>query len=145
LRGSLPGRQAEILRMWISYHGKEKIQKDSAVFERGKVHYRNLFLPISMGGMGVEAPSDFKFYVTKKDCIFATKYTQGKGKSTECRPLPGYDIEELTSFQMRPYCKLKIEDGPKTALSGHITGITCKRARHPICYYADNPSTRVVV
>lgn len=55
LSGSLPSKSIELLSSYLHRHRKELAEET-----RG----RNLFLPISVGGMGVVAPSGWKSFVT---------------------------------------------------------------------------------
>lgn len=71
LRGSLPGRQSELLKRWFQHHPRSEIEKDTYVFSRSGRHLRNLFLPINQGGMGVVPPLGWKFTVTLADQRYA--------------------------------------------------------------------------
>jgi len=58
LNGTLPGKQKDILAQFISHHGDE-IKKETASFLLGDrwIFHRNIFLPVSLGGMGVLHPT----------------------------------------------------------------------------------------
>jgi len=105
LRGALPGRQSELLRKWMNYHSSEFIKMDTVVQTRKGPHYRNLFLPISLGGMGIDAPHDWKWFATKQDKVFASTRINEYRENYSARPLQGYEITEITSQVSMPYCK----------------------------------------
>lgn len=72
LEGSLPGRGAKLLAHWFNSHAWNEINRDLLVLLKDRtVHYRNIFIPIALGGMGVDAPLGWKFKVTNKDRRFA--------------------------------------------------------------------------
>lgn len=78
LAGSLPGRQCSLLKLWFNHHNYsstgilgQKILADCKVITPKGFHFRNIFLPISMGGMGVDAPNGWKYKVTKLDRKYA--------------------------------------------------------------------------
>jgi hypothetical protein len=73
LDGALPGRSSSLLAHWFNSHPQSEIERDTLVLlPNRKSHKRNLFLPISMGGMGVNAPCDWRFKVTNMDRRFAS-------------------------------------------------------------------------
>lgn len=111
LKGCLPGKQARVAAQFIRLH-KEKIEEESLAVvrlprimaKRGprKIFTtRNIFLPISVGGLGVEPPIGFRFKVTKlqqhiadyKIHSYSAFHTQGMG------PVNGYPIKELPNKQ----------------------------------------------
>jgi len=71
LSGSLPGRQNKLLRHWFNTIGKERIEQDTYVTLPTGRFFRNIFLPIEHGGMGVIPPIGWKFVVLQKDRKFA--------------------------------------------------------------------------
>jgi hypothetical protein len=63
LSGALPGRQVDILKQFISLHKRTLLHEC-----RG----RNLFVPVSLGGMGQLAPLDFTVTYTAKQRQWAS-------------------------------------------------------------------------
>jgi len=131
LKGALPGRAKMLLGEYLSLH-KDKIRrmtlslmrfsckrwKNGREYKKLKAHRRNLFLPQSVGGMGVPCPPKFNFKVSSWDRKVATamisKHQEG-GYTTFSRPLPGrevYQSEEAVSH-LRP-----LSQGQSTLIGG---------------------------
>jgi hypothetical protein len=55
-----------------------------------KVHHRNIFLPQSLGGMGVQKPKGFRSKITLDDKRVAQILLAKKGSVASQRPLPGF-------------------------------------------------------
>jgi len=97
LDGSLPGRGNALLKRFLHRHG-ETIKKETAILvrdRRNRTHMetRNIFLPCSVGGMGILPPEGWKFTTTKfqkeySRILAAVYYTE----ATSQLPLPGYPI-----------------------------------------------------
>jgi hypothetical protein len=101
LKGSLPGRQCDLLRSVLEARYKEA-RKDSfsMILEKGRKprsYHRNMFLPTVFGGLGVDAPVGWKFRITSED----RKVAMGRllsGLSFSVLPsLPGFELESLSS------------------------------------------------
>ena len=94
LDGCLPGRQSEVLR-YILLKRRREVREDSrCLVIQGKRQYevcRNLFLPCSQGGMGIVAPSDWKYCVKKIDRRIAASLVPNGPHSS--LPLPGPPVE----------------------------------------------------
>jgi len=74
LEGSLPGRECRLLAKILSEHHKEISDECKVTIQaqnRLYVTSRNLFLPKSVGGMGVRAPPGFKWEVRRSDQLIA--------------------------------------------------------------------------
>jgi len=79
LKGCLPNRGKDLLSMYLARHS-DAISRETAVFcdtgswnkeMNGRTMSRNLFLPQSIGGMGIVPPAGFKFKVTSRQKILA--------------------------------------------------------------------------
>jgi len=97
LAGSLPGKQGDLLTRFFEYHDPSLIKRECtiAVRRRGALSLvtRNIFLPCSVGGMGVIAPPDWKFQVTDAQKWLAGSYLLGVNLPvTSQRPSCGYDL-----------------------------------------------------
>lgn len=114
LRGSLPQKQISFLKKILSTH-KETIadecrfQTTESLKDKSKSFSKNLFIPQSLGGMGVIAPEGFKFRVTKEEVYVAQGHIErypGCGYTSQ-RPLPGYEVtEKFDSYVSKPWeCK----------------------------------------
>jgi hypothetical protein len=82
LAGTLPGKQAEVLR-YVLETRKVQLRKDCAMLlkQGRKTHIvsRNLFLPINLGGMGIDAPIGHLFKIKPIDRrIAAAKLERSK-------------------------------------------------------------------
>ena len=105
LAGSLPGRHSVLLKSWLSTHGS-KLQEDCCVLlPRGSVHRRNLFLPESVGGMGINPPRDWRFFITKDDRKYANSLFDATflRNSTTSRPLPGKGCHGVATVRNVPW------------------------------------------
>jgi hypothetical protein len=105
----------DLLRMYLIYH-KEKIADDTRIqykketysgYKKHCFHYRNLFLPISRGGMGIIPPQGFKFKTTKTDRSIAENIQNRFSGSTHMsKPLPGYEYETPLNLAFCPWSKV---------------------------------------
>lgn len=109
LRGSLPGKSSDLLKMYLTRNIAE-IQKESRclVTSNGKssVWTRNLFLPLTRGGMGCEAPPGFKYKIRPFDRVIATNLKNGRLPETTARPLPGFEAEKLDTVKSVPWMRI---------------------------------------
>lgn len=114
LRGSRPGQEQNLMKMYLSRNQKE-IAKESrcltSVIKEGRVrsspYHRNLFLPISRGGMGCEAPPGFRFKIRPFDRVIAKNLENGRLPETTARPLPGFEAKKLDTEKSVPWVKHK--------------------------------------
>jgi hypothetical protein len=103
LEGCLPGKQSEVLRLFISQHKREIKKETLAVYlgrGRPRVFTRNIFLPIALGGMGVLPPKDFKYKVkpvqvdVAENRIFERSHYGGYLMARQL-PLPGHEVQDF--------------------------------------------------
>jgi len=127
LKGTLPGRQAEMLK-YILFLKKDAIKRDCAVLcEKQKivtnarlgtqmtykktVHTRNLFLPKSLGGMGVISPPGWQFKIKPIHRYFMHEALLASSAPVSYGlPAPGSPLEEeqdtLRAPWMQSVCSL---------------------------------------
>lgn len=114
LAGCLPGKEKEIMKFLLSEHS-ETIKKDCSVYMSGTLtlHNRNLFLPISRGGMGVVPPIDWKFRISPKDRLIAGYLQENAFSFSTSYPLPGRELirtpEEDYPWIMKPLNPFDLE------------------------------------
>jgi len=127
LSGSLPGRQATLLKGWLVFH-KKSISEDCAIEMPRGTHYRNLFLPESMGGMGVNPPRDWRFFVTKDDRKYANSITSGKllNHCDTQRPLRSTDAISISSSLSVPWNSISKPFFTPTCCQLRTTRWTCE-------------------
>jgi len=99
LEGSLPGREARLLASFLTTH-KDELRKECAIVAKvgRKTHLvtRNLFLPLSVGGMGVNAPKGWAFKTTRTDQqIAAAVLRQSCAPISAGLPLPMFDLSKV--------------------------------------------------
>lgn len=96
LAGSKPGKEADLLRKFLAFHGNKIKDECQVRTYRGNRFVRNLFIPISLGGMGVVPPVGWKYFITKQELYVANGYINliPDCLYTSQRPLPGYPLEE---------------------------------------------------
>jgi len=118
LQGCLPGRQKQILKMYLSMH-KVDIQRETQLecnigkvlpwqldgtFCGRRIMTRNLFLPTTVGGMGVPCPKGFKYKVTLCQRLLGIHMYQEMGPFVTTQlPLPGYEIPQHVQVEARPW------------------------------------------
>jgi hypothetical protein len=90
LEGALPGKKKSLLIDFLNDHHDE-ILKETEFFFRGKKFHRNLFIPISLGGMGIIPPLGFKYYTTAMDRYIAFHMLRSNScKYSFMSPVPGF-------------------------------------------------------
>lgn len=95
LRGTLPGRGGDILSKYLTRHRKELAEET-----RG----RNLFIPVSLGGLGQEYPEGWDVGITEDQRRLAfLKYKQSGCAWMFGNPLPGPPLKEVTSEVFYPW------------------------------------------
>jgi hypothetical protein len=122
LKGSLPGKECDLIGRFI-HQNRDKILDETeatVVVPHGKrmveskVH-RNIFLPTSLGGMGVLPPIGWKFSIKRIDQVLAynlSKEYPTLPKTTQL-PLPGPEPESISGAKDAPHEKvLKTPDKP---------------------------------
>jgi len=120
LKGSLPKKQIDFLKKIMTTHKTTiadecRFETTESIKDKSKFFSRNLFIPESLGGMGVKAPEGFKFRITKEEVYvaqgFLDKYP-GCGYTTQ-RPLPGYEVtEKFDSYVSKPWECKDLPDNP---------------------------------
>jgi len=91
LAGSLPGKQKTVLEHMLNVH-KETIREECKMHWKRGVFTRNLFLPQSVGGMGVDPPPEFRFKVNGSQKRFAALRLMSFTTQVDlARPLRGFD------------------------------------------------------
>jgi hypothetical protein len=155
LRGCLPGKQARVAAQFLKLH-KEKIELETRAKIRlpariawrhrvPKVQFisRNIFIPIDLGGLGVDPPVGFKFRITRvQRMLAAMKLSQccaphllGSG------PVPGYHL--LSETQRLPAW---FKPGSDIAMPSWRVGerlLSRRLCELGVQFYAPNPSTYV--
>lgn len=112
LAGARPGHESELLQTFLSVH-KDEIRKECTVKTfRGNYFRRNLFIPISLGGMGVKPPPDWKFYLTKQELYVANGFIS---KLPDCMytsqlPLQGYPLIEQLDVEVNVPWSVSVEE-----------------------------------
>jgi len=114
LDGALPGRQDTLLKYFIHVHG-EALRSECKILVRlnRKKFFvtRNLFLPISMGGMGVLPPPGWDFKITQNDRKIARSCVEKlSSRRSYLLPLPGVEEVKLEDNVKAPWCKPQSDD-----------------------------------
>jgi hypothetical protein len=111
LKGSLPGEECHLLASFLKLHKKTLAGECRTVVRVGRrgsrfhIITRNLFIPISRGGMGVIPPIGWKYEITSNQRMFAY-LLDGMNRIPvvpECCPLPGYPVGDLRTTKVMPY------------------------------------------
>jgi len=146
LAGSLPGKQASLLGLFISTNSREIARECLASIDfadRARLHTRNMFLPISRGGMGVEPPVSWKFRVSKHDrYIAATMHSNFSGKVSFGLPLPGWEpqsMDEVTCpwVEKREWLPLAMDQIPRWRT---LWSVSRRTAKLPVYGWSASPS-----
>lgn len=111
LAGCLPGKECQILGSFLELHKKTIEQECRTVVGvgRGRKRFhlitRNLFLPISRGGMGVVAPIGWKFEVTANQRMFSYLLESMNRIPfvPSCCPLPGFEPGDVRTVEIMPF------------------------------------------
>jgi hypothetical protein len=133
LNGCLPGKQGNILRMYIDTHSDE-IKRECMYMSNngylvpgvGRCLSRNLFLPISIGGFGVNPPSGFKFRVTRDQKVLASYLFGGRycPKTNVQLPLQGFPLRVHVEVEARPWSvRSQLDMMPRY----NLKGLSCSR------------------
>jgi len=115
LDGCLPGRQSDLLHRFLFVH-KEAIQQESKL-QVMKSHTtffmtRNMFLPIAMGGMGINRPIGFNHVRVTQNDRFVARACVDKisARRSYLLPLPGMGVEKLKDMDEMPWSKPSSDD-----------------------------------
>lgn len=140
LSGSLPGKQSQLLKKFLNEHGSKVADETFSIVKtngRWSKHTRNLFLPLSVGGMGVLAPVGWTFKVSKSDRHVAKACSLKPYARTTQLPLPqGYPLQDVDDLVGAPYLKPKGEvlDFPEMKSSG--SKLSLKKTLTGFVYYS---------
>jgi len=116
LEGTLPGRQKALLMKFLLFH-KEDLRKEctAVIRYRGKTSLvtRNLFLPLSVGGMGVIPPSigvmstqKWRNQIKPSQLQIANYFLEkNSAPVTSSLPLPGYELNKLETEFSAPWVR----------------------------------------
>jgi len=159
LRGSLPGKEKDVLSQYISLHKNEMKEKckillqipDGKKYKSVSVH-RNWFLPLSSGGMGIAPPLGWKFRIKKRDKMIA--YNLAKTYSCPCTtqlPTPGYILEKHEEIVTVPWAEKKELDDEVLEYTGTynslkisiLSGCKKKRCVLPVIYYSTQRTSMI--
>jgi len=147
MQGSLPGRQKGLMKKILSVQSKKiKAECTALLRHNGKVSLftRNLFLPLCLGGMGVQIPPKFKVEVKPIQLKVANflKKVSSMDLSSQL-PLPGYPVSALETVQNMPWSRSVLDSCVYRATSTSAFSCIPKKALfgfHGIPF-APNPST----
>jgi hypothetical protein len=88
------------LESFIVEHS-EAIKDECRIFINGKVCSRNLFLPTSVGGLGVSCPQGFKFRITPEQRLLGASMVGNN--HLDCFPSPYRPLRPIRRLKYRPY------------------------------------------
>nr|WKV33524.1 MAG: RNA-dependent RNA polymerase [Riboviria sp.] len=128
LQGAKPGKQSDILRMFLEVH-KDRINAECSIkTSRGERFHRNLFIPLQLGGMGVKAPDDWKFSITKLELHVAHGFIRllPECAYTSQLPIPGYAVQKVEDRIAMPW-DTTVERDPSDRVP--VRKITFKRLK----------------
>jgi hypothetical protein len=109
LEGSLPGKSCQILAAFLDLHKKTLEQECLTVVRtKGRRYHlitRNLFVPISRGGMGVIPPIGWKYKITSNQRMlcYLLESMNRIPFVPSCCPLPGYPIGDVRTTKVMPF------------------------------------------
>jgi len=134
LEGSLPGRQARLLGLWFQQHGSRIGEECRIRLNGGGTMIRSLFLPKSLGGMGVPCPLGWKHFVDRRQLLLASTMALKNLDFSYEYPLPSPGIvpKPLLSFVSRPYYKCGEFYIPPSTRLGKSRLKSMKHVRLPI-------------
>jgi hypothetical protein len=124
LSGSLPGRQADLLKYFLFFHREEVAEECKILVKKGRSQFfmtRNLFIPKCHGGMGVECPTGFDFRITQNDRALARALLDRcTAKRSYCSPLPGHEVSWLERMDHVAWAKFATDDSDVLSAKGFI-------------------------
>jgi len=108
LSGTQHRHKVRVLSEYLALH-KDKINQERIVpvIREGKrsLYNRNLFLPISLGGFGVKAPTGFNVNITKFDRLVAGFMIRRNSAHLSPYPLEGPALEKFLPLVAKPWLK----------------------------------------
>jgi hypothetical protein len=135
LAGSLPGRQCGLLGAWFQTHSAESIRRCCEIsIGRRKTIVRSMFMPKSLGGMGVDAPLGWRHYRSHHHMVYASTFVIKRPEHEHSFPLPfpGLLPKKLNEFVEKPYYKAPVVIFPKQSVCGHSYIKTLREANYPL-------------
>jgi len=110
LDGSWLGQERSLLKEFLELH-KDEIKKEcTMVLKVNRLCHlvtRNLFLPLSLGGMGVNSPAGWKYRISLNDRQIAKAcLSENVAPITTQYPLPGYSLGSQSTLDC-PWMKPK--------------------------------------
>lgn len=109
MRGSLPARQKGLMKKLLSTQSLAIRAECSALLRhngRVSIFTRNLFLPLSLGGMGVDKPLNFSVKFKPIQLKVAQYFrTRSSILKADQRPLPGYEVRSIETYQSMPWSR----------------------------------------
>lgn len=135
LDGALPSRRNEILASYLSLHAEGITQETRIILYEPKgggrrgynrfISNRNIFLPMSSGGMGIQPPEGWRFKIRPLDrkIAFSEYFKYPRSNVTFQYPLPGFVPEVALTRADRPYNKpsspevMDVQDWPVVYLA----------------------------
>lgn len=106
LSGARQKKKISLLKKLLKVQKDTILEETSTVTRSGQKIVRNLFTPISLGGMGVRSPDGWKFRISNDDIYIAHGIiNELPGCSyTSQLPLPGYPIlPKIETFESVPW------------------------------------------
>lgn len=151
LSGALPGRKSDLLKKFLSVHAQNLKLETLGIMKKGNrlsLFTRNLFIPIALGGFGVELPKGFKTTVTEVQKSVAYACIRQLSKEsvvplTDQAPLPGYSINECETLCNVPWRRKVSEHTIYDVQAPTTSGFRLKRSKVLLFQaipYAQNPS-----
>jgi len=141
LSGALPGRQCSLLGHWFKTHDPCEIRRCCEIaIGRHKTIVRSMFMPKSLGGMGVEAPLGWSHYRSHRQIVYASTFVQKNPDHTSSFPLayPGLLPRQLNEFVEKPYYKAPLFRTERQSVCGKSYLRTLREANVPLIPIALN-------
>jgi hypothetical protein len=104
LAGSRPGKQYDLLKMYLHIH-KDQLRMDMTFDVFGHSYVRNLFLPIELGGYGIDPPVGWRYKITKcQKRVALAMIAKADGKiASSHSPLRGFPLIKKDDLIRVPY------------------------------------------
>jgi len=140
LGGSLPGRQGQLLTQFFEYHDPKALQRECTIAVKRRGHLslvtRNIFLPCSVGGMGVVPPCDWKFKVTDTQKWLAGSFLRRIDLPvTTQRPSCGYDLADAPEDVPCPFVKPATETNVSSISVGKAVKVPRRALVNGVLHY----------
>lgn len=102
--------KCRILAKYLDLHKREILQESSLTVNIGRSSNRvtrNLFLPCSLGGLGVDPPKGFRYRIKPFDRVLARSFLQEGIRYSLGRPCPAPELEAVKAIQPVPWMKVE--------------------------------------